>query len=173
MAGVPARPSMTIRPEASGDRTAVHALTTAAFGQPNEADLVDRLRERAEPYLALVAEDNGETVGHIAFTPVTAPGASGVMGLAPMAVQPEHQRRGIGSALVRAGLEACRTAGATAVVVLGHPAYYPRFGFAPAHRYGLRDAYGAPPEAFMALELAPDALANASGVVHYHDAFAG
>ncbi|MEL6616594.1 MAG: N-acetyltransferase, partial [Bacteroidota bacterium] len=132
-----------------------------------------RLRERAEPYLALVAEDGGEVVGHIAFTPVTVEGASGVMGLAPMAVAPGRQRQGIGSALVRAGLDACREAEATAVVVLGHPDYYPRFGFAPARTFGLSDAYGAPPEAFLALEIAPGALDAASGVVHYHDAFAG
>jgi putative acetyltransferase len=162
-----------IRPEATPDRAAVRALNTAAFGQRGEADLVDRLREQADPYLALVAEDAGEIVGHIAFTPVTVAGASGVMGLAPMAVAPKHQRQGIGGALVLAGLKACREAGAVAVVVLGHPAYYPRFGFAPAHLFGLTSAYDAPPEAFMALELAPDALAGASGVARYHAAFAG
>lgn len=164
---------MTLRPETAADRDAVHALNAAAFGQPDEAELVDRLREQATPYLALVAEEAGEIVGHIAFTPVTVDGATDVLGLAPMAVRPDRQRDGIGSELVRAGLAACAEAGAAAVVVLGHPAYYPRFGFAPAHTFGLRDSYGAPPEAFMALELTPGALAEATGTVHYHDAFAG
>lgn len=164
---------MTIRPETVADRDAVHALNAAAFGQPDEAELVDRLRERATPYLALVAEEAGDLVGHIAFTPVTADGATGVVGLAPMAIRPDRQRDGVGGELVRDGLAACAEAGAAAVVVLGHPAYYPRFGFAPAHTFGLRDPYGAPPEAFMALELTPGALAEATGTVHYHDAFAG
>lgn len=164
---------MEIRPETPADRDAVYVLNTAAFGQPDEADLVDRLRQRADPYLALVAEADGEIVGHIAFTPVTVEGAEGVVGLAPMAVAPDWQREGIGSVLVREGLRVCAEAGVTAVVVLGHPAYYPRFGFVPAHTVGLRDDYGAPPEAFMALELVPGALTEASGTVRYHDAFAG
>ena len=165
--------ALLLRSEAPADRQPVHALNVAAFRQPDEADLVDRLRQRARPYLALVAEDAGEIVGHIAFSPVAVQGATGVLGLAPMAVRPDRQRAGIGSALVRAGLAACRDAGAGAVVVLGHPLYYPRFGFAPAHTFGLRDEYGAPPEAFMALELTPGALAEAEGVVRYHAAFAG
>ena len=165
--------ALRIRPETPADREAVHALNTAAFGQPDEADLVDRLREQARPYLALVAEDAGEIVGHIAFSPVTVEGATEVLGLAPMAVHPDRQRSGIGSALVRAGLRACAEADGVAVVVLGHPAYYPRFGFAPAHTFGLACAYDAPTEAFMALELTPGALAAATGVVHYHPAFAG
>ena len=166
---------MTVRPETPADAAAVRRVTVAAFGQPDEADLVDRIRARAPGYLALVAEDGGEVVGHIAFSAVRVDGAPGLraVGLAPMAVAPERQRGGVGSALVEAGLAACRAAGVEAVVVLGHPAYYPRFGFAPARAFGLRDEYGAPPEAFMALELVPGALAEAAGTVRYDPALAG
>ena len=167
---------MTIRPEAHADHAAVRRVNEAAFGQPDEADLVDRLRDRAVAYLALVAEDGGVVVGHIAFSPVRLepprPGLA-AWGLAPMAVLPDRQRGGVGSALVHAGLAACRDAGADAVFVLGHPDYYPRFGFRPAAAWDLRDTYGAPPEAFMALELTPGALDGAGGVAHYDAALDG
>ena len=165
-----------IRPELPADTAAVRRVNEAAFESPDEADLVDRLRERAASYLALVAVLEGEVVGHIAFSPITLdPARSGLraLGLAPMAVLPAHQRRGIGSRLVRDGLEAARRAGAEAVFVLGHPTYYPRFGFEPAAGRGIRDAYGAPPEAFMALELVPGALRGATGTAHYDPALAG
>ena len=96
-----------------------------------------------------------------------------MMGLAPMAVAPARQRGGIGSALVRAGLERCREMGAAAVVVLGHPDFYPRFGFLPAARLGLSCEYDVPAEAFMAMELEPNGLRGAAGIVSYHPAFAG
>ncbi|PAP76133.1 GNAT family N-acetyltransferase [Rubrivirga marina] len=172
----------TIRPERPSDRDAVYRVNEAAFGQPDEADLVDRLRERSSSYLGLVAEVDGIVVGHILFTPVTldpsagsgqAVGAADVRGLAPMAVLPEHQRSGVGSALVRAGLAACAADGAEAVVVLGHPAYYPRFGFKPASAFGIACAYDVPSEAFMALERVEGALTDAAGVVRYHPAFGG
>jgi putative acetyltransferase len=147
-----------------------------AFARRDEADLVDRLRAAATPYLGLVAEAAGGVIGHIAFSPVTLepphPNRR-VLGLAPMAVRPNWQRRGVGSALVRAGLAACSAAGVDAVVVLGHPDYYPRFGFEPASRVGLRCVYEVPDEALMALALTPGALPEAGGVVHYHPAFGG
>ena len=167
---------LEVRPERPEDRAAVRRVNEAAFGQPDEADLVDRLRAQARPYLGLVAVIDGEVVGHIAFTPVALePARPGLdaRGLAPMAVLPTHQRAGVGTALVREGLAACRRDGAGAVVVLGHPTYYPRFGFAPAGGFGLRSEYDAPPEAFMALALVPGALDGAAGVVRYHAAFAG
>ena len=166
---------MEIRPEKPADTAAVRRVNEAAFGQPNEADLVDRLRERAAPYLALVAVDEGAVVGHIVFSPLSfdspQPGLT-AFGLAPMAVLPTHQRQGIGSALIRAGLDACRTAGADAVFVLGHPTYYPRFGFEPAADYGIESEYDAPPEAFMVTELTPGALDGVTGTARYHPAFA-
>lgn len=163
-----------MRPERPEDRDAVWQVHRAAFEQPDEADLVDRLRAQASPYLALVAVLDGEIIGHIAFTPVTLHPAQpdlDVRGLAPMAVLPAHQRSGIGTALVREGLAACRRGGADAVVVLGHPDYYPRFGFALAENFGLESEYDVPPEAFMALELVPGALDGVPGVARYHAAF--
>src|SRR5512134_1693331 len=99
-----------------------------------------------------------QVVGHILFTPVSLepPVPVRIAGLAPMAVRPEHQRSGIGGQLIRAGLDACRGNGYSAVVVLGHPEYYPRFGFAPGHTFGLVCEFPCPPEAFMAIELVPD-----------------
>jgi len=164
---------MRIREERPDDRDAIRAVNEAAFGTPAEADLVDALREQARPFISLVAEQNGQVVGHIAFSPLALPGRGGlrVMALAPMSVQPRRQRGGVGSALVRAGLEACQQLGIGAVVVLGHPAYYPRFGFAPASGFGIRSDYPAPDEAFMLLELVPGYLDGVSGTVKYHPAF--
>jgi putative acetyltransferase len=164
-----------IRSEKEEDVAAVHALNTAAFASAAEADLVDALRQQAHPVVSLVAEDNGSMVGHILFSPIALSGHPGlrIMGLAPMAVAPARQNQGIGSALVRAGLERCRELGFGAVVVLGHPRYYPRFGFCPAARFGLRCEYDAPDEAFMAVELQPRYLRGKSGTVRYHVAFNG
>jgi putative acetyltransferase len=163
-----------VRPERATDHDTVRRMNVAAFGQPDEADLVDRLRAQARPYLGLVAEVEGAVVGHIAFSPVTLdPPRPGLVafGLAPTAVLPEHQRRGAGAALVWEGLAACRRAGGSAVVVLGHPLYYPRFGFRPASTFGLRCEYDVPDEAFMALALVPGALDGASALARYHPAF--
>jgi putative acetyltransferase len=162
-----------IRPEREVDLEAVREVNAGAFGRPDEARLVDALRGRASRFQSTVALLYEEIVGNIVFTPIRVDDdEGGVMGLAPMAVRPQVQRRGIGSALVRAGLERCRSAGAVAVVVLGHPEYYPRFGFVPAARFGLRCEYEVPEEAFMALELQPGALAGLRGTVRYHPAFA-
>ncbi|HYE58344.1 MAG TPA: N-acetyltransferase [Rhodothermales bacterium] len=165
-----------IRPERPDDLAAVAHVNEAAFGRYDEARLVDRLRARVPAYLAFVATLRDVVVGHIAFTPVTLDPPRpdlDVRGLAPMAVLPDNQRAGVGSALVRAGLDACRASGAQAVVVLGHPVFYPRFGFVPADRFGLRSEYDVPPEAFMAQELVPGALTDIRGTVRYNEAFEG
>lgn len=149
--------SMEIRPEQPDDVAAVRRVNEAAFGRPDEANLVDRLRERATTYLALVAVDGGDVIGHIAFSRITMrppQPALSTLGLAPMAVLPARQRSGVGSALVRAGLAACRQAGADAVFVLGHPTYYPRFGFRPAATHGIGNEFGARRAAGFLLRLA-------------------
>ena len=162
-----------IRAERPADHAAVRQLHLAAFESAVEADLVEQLRARASPLVSLVALEDGAVVGHILFSPVTIDESPAlhVMGLAPMAVQPSRQRSGIGTALVSAGLEACRALGTAAVVVLGHPTYYPRFGFVPASRFGLRSTYDVPDELFMAMELRDGALATARGVARFHEAF--
>jgi putative acetyltransferase len=173
--------ALLIRSEERKDWAAVHTVNESAFGTPAEANLVDALRDQAQPIVSLVGEDssadngadNGIIVGHIMFSPVSLPGhpALRMMGLAPLAVAPAHQRNGIGSALVRAGLEQCRQLGFGAVVVLGHPAYYPRFGFAPSTRFGIGCEYEVPEEVFMVVELDAGVLRGASGKVKYHPAF--
>jgi putative acetyltransferase len=162
-----------VRAEQQRDRDSIRAVNTSAFETTAEANLVDALREQAHPAVSLVAEDGGGIVGHIMFSPVSLGGHPElrVMGLAPMAVAPAHQRRGIGSALVRAGLERCRQLGFGAVVVLGHPSYYPRFGFQPSARFGIGCEYEAPEEAFMLVELRPGYMQGVTGTVQFHAAF--
>ena len=130
---------MLIRDETKDDRDAVYAINLSAFETSSEATLVDALRGQAQPNVSLVSEDNGELVGHILFSPVSLSGHPDcrMMGLAPMAVTPGHQNKGIGSALVQAGLDQCRKLGCIGVVVLGHPVYYPRFGFSPASEFAI------------------------------------
>ena len=164
---------MLVRAEKDNDRDAVHAVNVSAFETSAKADLVDALRAQAQPIVSLVAEENGEVVGHIMFSPVPLSGHPNLkmMGLGPMAVTREHQRKGIGSALVRAGLEQCKQLGFSAVVVLGHPEHYPRFGFVPSSRFGIDCEYEVPEEVFMATELQPDALNGKAGRLKYHAAF--
>ena len=162
-----------IRNEERKDGAAVHALNVAAFETPAEANLVDALRQQARHVISLVAEENFAVVGHIMFSPVKLSGHSEllIMGLAPMAVTPEHQRNGIGSALVRAGLEQCKELGCGAVVVLGHPEFYPRFGFSPSASFDISCEYEVPEEVFMILQLQSGFLDGVSGKVEYHSAF--
>ena len=164
---------MNIRAETTADEAAVRAVNESAFDTPEEANLVAALRRSAGPIVSLVAEERGAIVGHIMFSPVELAGRPqlAIMGLAPMAVSPGHQRKGIGSALVRAGFESCRKLGFGAVVVLGHADYYPRFGFVPAARFGVGCEYEVPEDVFMAIELIPDYLKRARGTVRFHPAF--
>ncbi len=174
---------MIIRDERPEDAADVRRVLERAFEQTDEADLVDRLRLAGAVTVSAVAAsdpDDGETapdrvIGHILFSPITIDGRQPplpAVGLALMAVDPAHQRRGVGTALVETGLARCREQGVGVVVVLGHPDYYPRFGFRTAHLSGLSSEYDSPPEAFMALELTAGALDRCSGLVRYRPAFA-
>jgi putative acetyltransferase len=165
----------TIRLERPEDAAGVRRVNELAFEQTVEADLVDKLRRACpESSLSLVADDGG-VIGHILFTPVVIEGGSTRltgMGLAPMAVLPERQRHGIGTRLVEQGLEMLRGRGCPFVVVVGHPEYYPRFGFERASAHGLASQWdGIPDDAFMVLVLDSRAVAGASGVARYRPEF--
>ena len=165
--------NVIIRPEAPADFVAVAEINTLAFGASGEAQLVAALRQLPGT-ISLVADRLGQPVGHICFSSAVITGAetdTPVIALAPMAVLPEVQGMGIGSRLVEAGMAACRRAGHRLVVVLGHPWFYPRFGFVPAAPYGIHYPQPVPEEVFMLLELVPDAAKDISGTVRYPSAF--
>ncbi len=132
---------------------------------------MDLLREAGRLSASLVAEVDGRVVGHVAFSPVTVEARSVGAGLAPLAILPTHRRRGVGAALVAAGLDACRSAGFGWAVVLGEPDYYGRFGFRPASASGLSDEYGGG-DAFQVVELTPGSLPAGAGLVSYAPEFA-
>lgn len=161
----------TIRSENADDAAAIRALLEASFPTAAEARLVDALRGSGQLSISLVAVENQRVVGHVAFSPITVEGTPLGLGLAPLAVLPEHRRGGVGARLVRAGLERCQSEKVPLVVVLGDPAYYSRFGFESAQRWALRDEYqgGA---AFQALELVAGAVPAGGGLVQYGAEFA-
>ncbi len=163
---------MQIREERPADYEAIREVNRRAFGSEDEPQLVDRLRTAGLAVASLVAEDAGEIVGHILFTDLPIQNGDVLIpavALAPMAVVPEGQRCGIGSALVRRGLELCRERGKAVVMVVGHPAYYPRFGFSAQLAQHLRAPFSG--EAFMALELTAGVLNGVTGSVKYPEAF--
>jgi putative acetyltransferase len=165
--------SLNIRPETGTDHEAIRQVNRLAFGQEDEARLVDALRDGGHVRLSLVAEQAGQVVGHVLFSDlpiVTEAGTVPALALAPMAVLPGFQNQGVGSALVRRGLEACRDQGHRIVVVLGHPRYYPRFGFSPALAAALDSPFSGK-DSFMAAELVPGALAGVTGQVRYPPPF--
>lgn len=163
---------VVVRPERAADVAAVRAIQLAAFPTDAESRLVDALRQANQALVSLVAEREGAVLGHVLFSPVTLepPGPVGA-GLAPIAVHPAWQRRGIGGMLVREGLAACRAKGIAFVVVLGDRDYYGRFGFRRASARGLSNEYGAD-EAFGVVELTPGALPGGPALVRYRPEFA-
>jgi putative acetyltransferase len=167
--------NVVVRDERSSDAPAIRAVLEAAFSQAVEADLVDKLRAACHDRISLVACDYDRIVGHILFTPaiIDRPEVTVVgYGLAPMAVFPEFQRRGVGSALVHAGIERLRRSRCPFVIVVGHPAYYPRFGFVPASTCGIRCEWdGVPDEAFMVLVLEPSIASQLAGLARYRPEF--
>jgi putative acetyltransferase len=164
-----------VREEQPQDQAIIRRINETAFARAEEAEIVDRLRDSRRDLLSLVAIADGKPAGHILFSPVTIDGAHlqpQGRGLAPMAVLPGYQCLGVGSRLVREGLEHLREASIPFVIVLGHPGYYPRFGFAPASRFGIRCQWaGVPDSAFMILVLDRSALEGISGVARYADEF--
>jgi putative acetyltransferase len=163
---------LTIRHETASDIEAVFRVESDAFGQEIEACLVDDLRAAGNSLLSLVADLEGEIVGHIMFSPMTIESGDRsftAVCLAPLAIATAHQRQGVGGRLIEAGLAEMRAAGHGAVFLLGHPSYYPRFGFRPAREFGVH--YQDDRDAFMAIELHPGALAGVTGNVRFAPQF--
>ncbi len=158
------------RPE---DVEAVRRINEMAFCREAEADVVDKLRESCPGLLSLVASQGEEVIGHLLFSPATIEEDKILegMGLAPLAVLPEFQGKGVGSALVRAGIGMLKEMGCPFIIVLGHPGYYPRFGFQKASDMGIRCQWEVPDEAFMILILDQKAMMGISGVARYRDEF--
>lgn len=159
---------IVIREERPDDRAAIRAVVEAAFGQPLEAELVDRLRADGDSVISLVADDGGAIVGHVLFSRMQAPFTA--LGLAPVSVSPDRQRSGIGGRLIREGLDRARRDGWQVVVVLGDPDYYRRFGFEPALAAGFESPYAGPH--LMAMPLGA-AMPARLGRLDYAPAFAG
>ena len=145
---------MIVRPEQPGDVAAIHAVAQAAFGRGAEADLVDALRRDGDALVSLVAELDGRIAGYILFSKLDCDAGLALAQLAPLAVEPASQGRGIGGALATAGLAACRDLDLDGVVVLGHPTYYPRFGFSAEAAQALVSPFAGSPS-YMALALKP------------------
>lgn len=164
---------VTIRPALPADLPSIVNVNQQAFSSPGEARLVELLHERSKATVSLLAELDGQVVGHVLFSPIRfdppQPDLKSV-GLAPMAVLPAYQRQGIGSQLARAGIQACRAAGLQAIVVLGDPAYYGRFGFQRASDFGLGNEYQVQDE-FMVMELQVGALQGVHAIARYTPEF--
>jgi len=165
---------MIIRDEHINDINVIRENNNLAFKGEAEGKLIDRLRRENIDLISLVAEESGQVVGHILFSPASIHDkgkSTEIVGLAPMAVHPSFQKKGIGSVLIKEGLSRCIKKGYGAIVVLGHPEYYPKFGFVPSVKYNISCEYDVPEEVFMILELRKDFLKGISGIAKYHPAF--
>ena len=159
-----------IREELPEDIAAIREVNKRAFGQNQEPNLVDALRSNGASLLSLVATVDGQVVGHIMYSPATIAEVAGAA-LAPMAVLPEHQRRGIGGKLIETGTRKLKDAGIPFIIVLGHPSYYPRFGFQPASTFGIKCEWDVPDEVFMLLVLDEVRMQAVSGLAKYRPEF--
>lgn len=159
-----------IRVELPDDATAIRDVHTRAFGQSQEADIVDALRSNGAALLSLVATGPNGVVGHIMYSAAFVGNVLGAA-LGPVAVMPDHQRQGIGGRLIDAGNERLKEVGYPFIVVLGHAAYYPRFGFKPARSYGITCEWDVSDDVFMVLMLDPDGLRGVSGMARYRPEF--
>ena len=169
---VSAADEVIIRAEIATDHSMIRQVNQAAFGGAEESDLVESLRREGVVLLSLVAELDRRIVGHILFSRMSIETPAAVIAavaLAPLAVLPAYQRQGIGGSLIRDGLDALRGLGERFVIVVGHPAYYPRFGFSTELARALESPF--PPDAFMALQLSPGAFDSIRGRVRYPRAF--
>ena len=170
-------PTTTIRTERPSDIKTIHALECAAFGRREEADIVDKLRDAGALWLSQVALHDGGIVGHAAYSLVTITDAETIHefpALGPIGVLPEFQKRGIGRALIEAGFEAVQKAGYGLLFLVGHPSYYPRFGFQPALPLGFTSDYVTDPrrhEHFMVRVFDQRLIGHARGHMRYHAAF--
>lgn len=168
---------LKIRQENKNDIKDIYEINALAFGQENEAKLVDLLRNSGSfvPELSLVATIDNKIVGHILFTKIKIADEKQneieSLALAPMAVKPEFQKNGIGGQLIRAGLDKARELNFKSVIVLGHKRYYPKFGFVPTSKWNIKSPFDVPAEAFMGIELIEDGLKNVSGTVIYPKEF--
>ncbi len=165
---------LIIRPETPEDIASIRRVNLEAFGQKEEAEIVEKLRNRGVLTLSLVTVQDDGIIRHITFSPVkveTELSSFEAIALCPMAVLPVYQRKGIGSQLVRAGLEECERLGHEIVVLVGHPNYYPRFGFVPANSRGIECEFEVPDEAWMVLELRKNALAGRQGIAKFPPEF--
>lgn len=165
-----------IRPETQSDQNAIREVNEQAFGRPLEANVVEKVRQSANfiPELSLVAEREGMIIGHILFSELTIEGESRswtVLALGPIAVRPEFQKQGIGGQMIQAGFERAASLGYGVVVLIGHPTYYPRFGFVPAGHFGLKCSISVPDDVFMAYLLHPNGLDGIQGTVVFPPAF--
>ncbi len=174
-------PEISIDPESPQHYDAIFRVNVAAFPTTAEADLVGQLRDAVDSasfFESRLATADGEVVGHALWTGVRVQDGDGYChgrfaALGPVAVVPEFQRQGVGSALINAGQDACFRDGIDAVFVLGHPSYYPRFGFLKAADYALRFPADVPADAFMVATRQRDSLDGVRGVVRYHSLFDG
>ena len=161
---------LEIRDERPDDMAAVRDLNRRAFGQDQEGKIVDALRSNGAALLSLVATLNGKVVGHIMYSPLSVGEIMGA-GLGPMAVLPENQHQGIGSKLVEAGNRKVKDAGYPFIILVGHPNFYPRFGFRPASAHDIRCEWEVPDNAFMLLVLDEAKMRGVSGLAKYRPEF--
>ena len=164
-----------IRKEAKKDYDGIFEVNKLAFGQKEESKLIDKIRNGNNfiPDLSLVAEKNGKIIGHILFSKIEISGSSkfNSLALAPMAVVPEFQKKGIGTKLIEEGIRKAKELNFETIIVLGHKDYYPRFGFQKASKWNIKCPFEVPDEAFMAMEISDNALKNKSGTVIYPPEF--
>lgn len=167
--------NVIIRKEEKEDYQMVYEVNLLAFQQENEGKLVEKIRtsDHFIPELSLVAEVDGQIVGHILFPQIQIVGNSVFesLALAPMAVVPQFQRKEIGGKLVKEGIKRAKELGFDSIIVLGHQDYYPRFGFQKASKWNIKCPFQVPDEAFMAMELLDNSLESKAGMVKYPDVF--